>query len=471
MKTYEDLLECGESDKERGEFCLAAIRAFESTDDYQTAYIADRYYHNHNVTIENYVKWLYTVTGKKVEDVFSANYKLKNGFFRTGTIQHANYLLGNGVVFETEGIKDKVGKTFDHEIIKGVKMAIVEKVAYLYWNTDHVEAFGYCCTDSHAGFCPLHTLKDGKLMAGISFKYRVVANKTLTYMTLYEPDGVTEYMKNKDDEIVVLKQKYKYKKRSKKTKAEGVIYSEDINYDGVLPIVPMYVNDTYASELIGRREKIDCYDLVESGLANNLEDAAEIFWVFKNAGGMNDPSLAKLLERIRKTHAIGIDSEDGGGAEPHTMDVPYESREALLDRLRTELYEDWMLLDRRSMSAAQKTEQELQMAYQPMDDYTDDLEYHVMETLDAVLSLAGVNSDYHFIRNKSCNMTEQTNMVLSAANYISPECVIKHLPFLTPEEADEEIAKYQDREMEQFRDMGNDETEDEETEDDTEEEE
>lgn len=41
-------------------------------------------------------------------------------------------------------------------------------------------------------------------------------------------------------------------------------------------------------------------------------------------------------------------------------------------------------------------------------------------------------------------------MVLSAANYLSDECVIQHLPFLTPEEAMAEIEKRQDEEIKRF---------------------
>ena len=43
-----------------------------------------------------------------------------------------------------------------------------------------------------------------------------------------------------------------------------------------------------------------------------------------------------------------------------------------------------------------------------------------------------------------------TNMILTAANYLSDECIIKLLPFLTPEQADAEIEKVHAKEIERF---------------------
>ena len=63
-----------------------------------------------------------------------------------------------------------------------------------------------------------------------------------------------------------------------------------------------------------------------------------------------------------------------------------------------------------------------------------------MEFLQKILELAGIpDENPTFVWNKVANQTEQTNMVMSAANYLSDEMIIKHLPFLTPEEAEEVI--------------------------------
>lgn len=459
MKTYEELLQMT-SENEIGEFCLSAVRMFEATEEYRNAVIADSYYNKHNVTIETYIKWLYTVTGRKVKDDFSADHRIKTHHFRRKVIQHANYLLGKGITLDDASKKDKLGKDIDHNILRLAKMAMVEGRSFGFWNNDHLEVFGFCCTEKHAGFCPIHSDETADLMAGIRFRYKHVGTTTVCIMTLFEIEGYSEYTySSKDGKVKLTKPRQAYKRIKTSTKADGVIDYRDENYNGLLPIIPMYASDTYESDLVGLREAIDCYDLIKSGLANNIDDASEIYWIVKNAGGMDDVSLAQFLQRIKKTHAAQVDSEAGEEAEAHTVDIPTEAREKMLEILRTDLYDDMMLLDRRSLSAAQKTTQELDMAYQPQDDYANDLEFFVYDFMDKLLALAGIDCEVSFTRDKVVNTVEQVNMLLSCANVLSPECIIRHLPFLTPEEIEDEIRLLAEREYNSFNEKEEEEEE------------
>ena len=60
-------------------------------------------------------------------------------------------------------------------------------------------------------------------------------------------------------------------------------------------------------------------------------------------------------------------------------------------------------------------------------------------------------------RNRICrlgfriaNMTEETQMVLTAANYLDDEAVLNHLPWLTPEEVDEILKRRSSEELARF---------------------
>ena len=451
MKSYEELLECGESEKARSEFIESAVKEFEGTEMYQNALIADRYYRGHNATIEDFVKWFYTVTGRKERDIYSADYRVKTQYFRRKVIQHANYLAGNGVQLSDPEQKKALGKNIDHKILQAIKRSMVEGRSFGFWNADHLEVFGIICNENQAGFCPIYSAKTGQLMAGIRFTYRKVYDKTIVLYSLFEPEGITEFCKDKEGNVNQTN-RTAYKTKTISTIAEGIISIEEQNYNGVLPIVPLYASDTYESDLVGIREAIDCYDMVKNGLANTIDDASEIYWIVKNAGGMNDKDLAMFLSRIKHTHAAQVDADAGEEAEPHTIDVPHDARSALLELLRTDLYDDMHLLDRRSLSAAQKTNQELDMAYQPMDDYINDLEFFVYDFLDRIFALAGLPEDTEatFTRNKISNKPEQTNMVLSSADFISPECIISHLPFLTPEEQEAQVKWYLSEQASRF---------------------
>ena len=74
--TYQDLLKVANDDKSRAEFVLKVINNHKSSDDYKTAAIAEEYNKHKNVTITEYQKILYTVTGKAIPDNFSANFKM-----------------------------------------------------------------------------------------------------------------------------------------------------------------------------------------------------------------------------------------------------------------------------------------------------------------------------------------------------------------------------------------------------------
>lgn len=66
-----------------------------------------------------------------------------------------------------------------------------------------------------------------------------------------------------------------------------------------------------------------------------------------------------------------------------------------------------------------------------------DFEYHIRDFILALLSLVGIEDEPSFQWNRIANQTEETQMVLMAANYLDDEAVIKHLPWMTPEEAAE----------------------------------
>ena len=143
MRTYQDLVLAGESDIAKAEFCRSAINEFMASKEYKEAADGEAYYAKHNLTIERFQKWLYTVTGRRVEDIFSANHKLKTTFFRRLTIQQVQYILGNGVTFQNEETKARLGDGFDLKIQSAAKKAMAAGRAFLFWNLVHVEVFGF----------------------------------------------------------------------------------------------------------------------------------------------------------------------------------------------------------------------------------------------------------------------------------------------------------------------------------------
>ena len=438
MRTYQNLSEIAQSEDKRKKFVFDVIKEHKESAAYKTASVAEKYYAKKNVTIMAFQKMLYNLHGQEVPDMWSANYKLRTHFFRRFVIQQVQYVLSNGVTFQKKETKDKLGKNFDTQMQKAAKKAMVDKVSFLFWNHDHIEVFSFADTPHDPGFAPLYDADTGALRAGV--RYWMPDEKT-TRATLYEEDGYTEY-KKKEDEISVVAEKRAYKKTVISTKADGVSGERNENYAS-FPIVPLYANDLHESELEGHRESIDCYDYIKSGMANDIDDTSGFYWVLKNSGGMDDIDLAKFRERMHTVKVATMD-DDTASAEAHTLDVPTAAREKMLELLEQDLYKDFQIVNVEALSASAKTATEIRAAYQPMDDKCGDFEYCLIEAIQSVLTLAGIDDEPSFKWNRIANQTEETNMIMTAAPVLGEELTLKKLPFLTPEEVEDRI-----------RDMGN----------------
>lgn len=433
MKTYQDLLEAQEQgEKELIDFILGAIADHKNSEAYKWAKIGKAYDRQENITINEYKKLLFTVTGGMIPDQFSANHKLPSNFYNRFNVQENQYLLANGVTFEDKNLKDKLGTgkySFDTRLQKISKKALTQGCAYGFWNLDHIDIFEVL------EFVPLPDEEDGAIKAGIRF-WQIADNKPLR-VTLYELDGYTEYLRGKDDDTLkVYKEKRAYILKIRTSEADGEEIYDGENYPG-FPIVPLWGNQDHICRIKAWQRKIDCYDLIESGFANDVDDATMIYWIVKNVGGMDDVDLASFLQKLKTLHVIPLDADAGVDAQPHTVDVPVQARETYLRMLERDLYKDAMALDTEAMASGSVTATAIRASYEPLSNKTDDFEYCVIEFIHEILSLMGEEGDPTFKRSTVVNQAEETTMVLSAAQYLDTETILKHLPFLSPDEIDD----------------------------------
>lgn len=452
MKTYQDFLEVAEkSDRERMEFVLSAINNHKDSDLYKQAVIAKEYDAHRNVTIANFQKLLYTLNGKVIPDNYSPNYKLRSNFFANFVTQETQYLLGNGVTLKKEENKAKLGAGFDTRLQDAAHDALVGGVSYGFWNLDHLEVFDV------TEFVPLLDEENGALRSGIRF-WQVCTSKPLR-ATLFEPDGFTQYIRRSGEEMMILEPKRGYVAVEATSEIDGTELLAYQNYPG-FPIIPMYGNRAKQSELVGQREAIDCYDLIKSGFANTVDDASVIYWTISNAGGMDEIDMARFKESMRRI-GVGLVDDDGAKAEAHTLTIPVEAREALLSRISDDLYRDFQMLDVTKLQGGQKTATEINAAYQSMDNKVDQFEYCVIDFLQALFKIVGIEDEPSFTRSKVTNQLEQTQMVLLAANYLDDETILNKLPWLTQEEVAEILKRKAAEEIDrsfEAPEMVNDET-------------
>lgn len=435
VKYYQDLVAAGKRERDKMEFCHDVIKAHESALRYRKAMDAEEYYAGRNITMRRYQKVLYNAMGQAIPDYFNANHKLMHGFFRRFVTQQVQYVLSNGVTFNNKDTKKRLGKSFDYALQRLAKKAMVDGVAFGYFNYDHLEVFSLVPTEADAAFAPLWDSETGSLRAGV--RYWTTEDNTLR-MTLYEEDGYTEYIMRKDDIIRLYEEKQTYITATFSSPAGGVERVEHYNYPG-FPIVPLYANDLHRSELDTIRASIDCYDFIKSGMANNVDQASAFYWTLKNCGGMDDIDLVNFVDMMNKVKAAVL--MPGIEAEAHTLAVPVEANEKLLDRLRNDMYQDFMLMDTEKALSGNMTATAIRLAYQPQDDKCGDFEYMIREFIDRILFLAGIEDEPSFKWNRIANQTEETQMVMMAAAHLDDEAILKHLPWMTPEEVEETLER------------------------------
>lgn len=443
MYTYQDFI----AETDTIEAITTAITKHINSDEYKVARDADEYDHQKNITINNYVRLIFSLTGAPVEDFTASNNKIASNFFHRLNTQRCTYLLGNGVSFSDhkeemrnedgqlitiDTTKEFLGNKFDTDLKSAGYDALIHGVSFGFWNLDRLHVFPF------TEFVPLWDEDDGTLRAGIRF-WRVDPQKPMIAV-LYEEDGYTKY-KSKSNvgvELEEVQPKRPYKITVARSEADGEEVVGEENYSS-LPIVPLWGSRLKQSTLIGMQQKIDSFDLIRSGFANDLTDCAQIYWILENCGGMDDNDLAKFRDRLKINHIAVVDT-DNSKATPYTQDIPHAARKEYLDEIRAGIYEDFGGLDVHTVAAG-ATNDHIDAAYQPLDEEADDFEYQITEFIQQILALNGIEDTPVFKRNRISNEKEQTEMILSAADYLDEETILTKLPFVTVDEVQSILEK------------------------------
>lgn len=414
MKTYQDWLEVADrSEEQRMEFILAAINDHKGSQEYQDAVTAEEYYNGENTTIKRVQKFVYNAMGQAIPDYISANHKLANRFFYRSITQATQVLLGNGITWKQDST-EPLGKDFDKRIIQIARAAQTEGTCFGFWNLDHVDIFEL------RNFKPLYDEEDGALKAGIRF-WQIDDEKPMR-ATMYEIDGYTEY-RYEGGKGEVLQPKRPYILKTVTTVIDGLQIYDGENYP-TFPVVPCYANSTKTSELNPIRATIDAYDLISSDFANDA-DANVIFWTITNAGGMDDQDLITFLNKLRKNHIGQLD--DDQDIQMHTAEIPFQGKEAILERLEKQLYKDAMALNTYDIANGAVTATQIEAAYEPLNQKLDQLESYITDFIDRLLKVAGVEDEPTYTRSIIVNRTEEINSLVSAALYLDEDYITEKI--------------------------------------------
>ncbi len=448
IKTYQDLLEIGEIERDRMEFVLSAIKEHKNSDAYKDASAAERYYRQ-DTDIMRYVKLVTNHLGQKVQDIWSANNKVATNWYYYFTTQKVSYLLGNGVTFgKKEATKKKLGKDFDKRVQDVALAACNGSVGFGFWNYDHLDVFKL------TEFVPLFDEDNGSLKAGIRF-WQVDIDKPLR-ATLYELDGYTDYIQRSGQDIEILYEKKAYTQIVRKSEVSGEIIFDGENYPG-FPIVPLW-NVNKQTDLKGTKGNIDAYELLMSGLVNTADEGEITYWVLKGLGALdNTMDLVRFKESMKLVGAASVGDDEYASAEPHTVEPPFAAKEAAIERLTNQLYRDFMALKVDDIAAGNVTATQIHAAYEPLNQKTDQFEYQVTEFIQGILTIAGIDDEPTYTRSQMSNRSETLDMILQSAEYLDDEYITaKILTLLGDADKAEEVLRRRDsEEVSRFTNVNN----------------
>ena len=450
MLTYQDF----EVAADRTQFIARLIREHMASPDWAIARDAELYDRRKNVTINNYVNLLQGEAKDRKVDISAANNRIASNFFRRLNKDRCAYSLGNGVTFtrkerrkgptgeevEVDLTKEALGPHFDHDLYVWAYKALIQKVAFGFWNVDRLYVFPFM------EFAPLWDEETGALRAGVRF-WRLDEDKPMTAV-LYTETGYTTYRTGKGSQAglnfqLVQDERPYVEIVQRSTDGREVVVGEE-NY-GSLPIIPLWGSELHQSTLIGLREQIDSFDLIRSGFCNDVLDTARIYWILQNVGGMDDEMKQAFLHDIRtyRIANVNTDSFDGDTRQaltPYVQDVPYQSSESYLQSIRSDMYEGFGDVDVHAIAAG-STNDHIDAAYQPMEQEADDFEYQIIEAVQALLRLKGIEDTPQFKRGKVSNVKEQIEAIVAMSPYMDERTVLELCPLITVDQVEGILAR------------------------------
>ena len=308
----------------------------------QLAKTGQRYYEaNHD--IKDYRIFFIDAQGNVQEDKTKSNIKISHPFFTELVDQEVQYMLSGKDGFvksDDPDLQEHLDAYFNenedfmselYEVITGCVSKGFE-YAYAYKNAEDKIAFK--CADS-LGVVEVRAKETDDGCEYVIFHYteRIGKNnKEIKKIQVWDEKQTYFYVQEDDGEIKN-DESAELNPRPHITWTEGgdgKIYYESF---GMIPFFRLDNCKKQFSGLKPIKHLIDDYDLMSCGLSNNIQDANEVLTVVKGFEGDN---LDELMLNIKAKKHLGV-TEDGG-VEVHTVDIPYQARQAKLDLDEKNIY-------------------------------------------------------------------------------------------------------------------------------------
>ena len=293
-------------------------------------------YYEGDHDIKNYRVFFIDADGQIQEDKLKSNIKISHPFFTELVDQEVQYMLSGKDGFiksdnpELQAELDAYfneNEDFMSELNEVLTGAISKGFDYLYAYKNKEGKTAFQCADS-IGVIEVREKETDDGCAYVIYWYidRIGKdNKRIKRIQVWDSTQVFFYVQEGDGKILLDESEPINPRPHTTYKKDGdeAIYYEDF---GMIPFFRLDNCKKQFSGLKPIKSLIDSYDLMNCGLANNIQDTNEALYVVRGFQGDN---LDELMLNIRAKKHIGVDEE--GGIDIHTIDIPVEARRTKME--------------------------------------------------------------------------------------------------------------------------------------------
>lgn len=408
--------------------------------------------------ILNYRMFYFNADGVLVEDKTRSNIKIPHPFFTELVDQAVQYMLSgkDGIIkSDIPELQNRLDEYFDDDFICELNDVLTGTISkgfeYMYTYMGNDERLHFECADS-LGVVEVRAKETDDGCEYIIYWYvdRIAkTNKVIKRIQVWDKDQVWFYVQDSDDGKLILDDKEPINPRP------HVLYHKDGDPEtyyenfGFIPFFRLDNNKKQVSGLKPIKPLIDDYDLMSCGLSNNLADFDHPLHVVK---GFHGDNLDELSQNLKTKKMIGVDST--GGVEVHTVDIPYQARQAKMQEDEKNIYRFGMGFNSAQLGDGNVTNVVIKSRYALLDLKCNKLEIRLKQFLKKIVKvvLAEINrmdeTDYqmtdvwfNFEREVMTNASDnaqieltdaqkqqvQINILLSLNGVLDDETIIKSI--------------------------------------------
>lgn len=301
-------------------------------------------YYDGDHDIKDYRLFYFNADGVLVEDKTRSNARISHCFYQELVDQAVQYILSGDDGFiksDDPSLQERLNEYFNDnedftaELSEVITGSMAKGFEYMFSYKNEEDKLSFMCADS-IGVVEVEARFSSDKKDHIIYWYvdRVDADGKKIKRIMDWDDTETWLYSQKGDGQIELDQTVPINPKP------HVLYQKEGDetnfYERSFGFVPFFRLDNNKKQFSGLKtvkDLIDDYDLMASGLTNNLQDFDTPLHVVKGFQGDN---LDELQQNLKTKKIIGVDED--GGVEVKTIDIPYEARKQKLELDEKNIY-------------------------------------------------------------------------------------------------------------------------------------